>query len=124
MHWIIVVKWLLIIPPILLDDDYDTSMAKIEAFQNLIDCLPLVHQYLLMYIMDMLGLFANAEEKTRMSISSLAAVFAPVNSTRTYHDSFLLFFTNIGYHDRESFHIQMTSTDLVVTRNHKMYLNS
>ncbi|KAJ8663063.1 hypothetical protein O0I10_001240 [Lichtheimia ornata] len=59
------------------DDDYDTSMAKIEAFQNLIDCLPLVHQYLLMYIMDMLGLFANAEEKTRMSISSLAAVFAP-----------------------------------------------
>lgn len=59
------------------DDDYDTSNAKIEAFQNLIDCLPLVHQYLLMYIMDMLGLFANAEEKTRMSISSLAAVFAP-----------------------------------------------
>lgn len=67
--------------PITIEDEYDTSIAKIEAFQNLIDCLPLIHQYLLMYIMDMLGLFANAEEKTRMSISSLAAVFAPVNST-------------------------------------------
>ena len=65
------------------DDEYDTPNAKIEAFQNLIDCLPLVHQYLLMYIMDMLGLFASAEDKTRMSISSLAAVFAPVNSIYT-----------------------------------------
>lgn len=80
----------------MIDDDYDTSNAKIEAFQNLIDCLPLVHQYLLMYIMDMLGLFANAEEKTRMSISSLAAVFAPVNSIQ-YHDSFLLLTWTLGY---------------------------
>lgn len=32
-----------------------------------------------MYIMDMLGLFAMTSDVTRMDISSLAAVFAPVN---------------------------------------------
>ncbi|KAL1933597.1 hypothetical protein VTP01DRAFT_7687 [Rhizomucor pusillus] len=60
-----------------LHDEYPSVEAKIDAFQNLIECLPIFNQYLLMYIMDMLGLFAMTSDVTRMDISSLAAVFAP-----------------------------------------------
>lgn len=62
-----------------LDDDFPSLDAKIQAFQNLILSLPLVHQYLLLYIMDMLGLFSMTKDKTRMDVSALAAVFAPVS---------------------------------------------
>ncbi|KAI9310676.1 Rho GTPase activation protein [Dichotomocladium elegans] len=50
---------------------------KIEAFQELINCLPIPHQHLLLYIMDMLGLFAMTKDRTLMDISALAAVFVP-----------------------------------------------
>ncbi|KAI9260667.1 Rho GTPase activation protein [Phascolomyces articulosus] len=58
-------------------DEYPNIEAKIQAFQHLIDELPLVHQYLLLYIMDMLGLFSLTSDETRMDVSALAAVFAP-----------------------------------------------
>ncbi|KAI8149330.1 Rho GTPase activation protein [Fennellomyces sp. T-0311] len=60
-----------------MNEEYPSIDAKIDAFQNLIYKLPLVHQYLLLYLMDMLGLFAMTSEVTRMDISALAAVFAP-----------------------------------------------
>ncbi|KAG2222672.1 hypothetical protein INT45_013486 [Circinella minor] len=58
-------------------EEYPSTEAKINAFQQLIDELPLVHQYLLLYIMDMLGLFSMTSDETRMDVSALAAVFAP-----------------------------------------------
>ncbi|ORZ02355.1 Rho GTPase activation protein [Syncephalastrum racemosum] len=60
-----------------MQEEFPTIDAKIDAFQNLIECLPLVHQYLLLYIMDLLGLFAMTSDTTRMDIPALAAVFAP-----------------------------------------------
>ncbi|KAJ8659590.1 hypothetical protein O0I10_004568 [Lichtheimia ornata] len=60
-----------------MNDEFPSLDAKIQAFQNLILSLPLVHQYLLLYIMDMLGLFSMTKDKTRMDVSALAAVFAP-----------------------------------------------
>ncbi|KAI9314327.1 Rho GTPase activation protein [Dichotomocladium elegans] len=60
-----------------MSEEFPNLEAKIEAFQNLIECLPLVHQYLLMYIMDFLDLFSSTVEETRMDVSAIAAVFAP-----------------------------------------------
>ncbi|KAG0176829.1 hypothetical protein DFQ28_006809 [Apophysomyces sp. BC1034] len=60
-----------------MDEEFPSLDAKIDAFQNLIDCLPLAHQYLLLYLLDLLGLFALTNEVTRMDTASLASVFAP-----------------------------------------------
>ncbi|KAG2172592.1 hypothetical protein INT44_002607, partial [Umbelopsis vinacea] len=54
------------------DDD-----ALIEAFQRMIERLPLPNQFLLLYILDMLSLFALNCKSHRMDASNLAAVFAP-----------------------------------------------
>ncbi|KAG2184394.1 hypothetical protein INT43_000303 [Umbelopsis isabellina] len=56
----------------LTDDD-----ALIDAFQKLIERLPLPNQFLLLYILDMLSLFALHSKSHRMDASNLAAVFAP-----------------------------------------------
>ncbi|KAI8388233.1 Rho GTPase activation protein [Radiomyces spectabilis] len=57
--------------------EFETLEDKIAAFQSLIERLPLAHQYLLLYLLDMLGLFARTWESTRMDIACLASVFAP-----------------------------------------------
>lgn len=49
----------------------------IDAFQKLIERLPLPNQFLLLYILDMLSLFALHSKSHRMDASNLAAVFAP-----------------------------------------------
>ncbi|KAJ2955848.1 hypothetical protein NQZ79_g8228 [Umbelopsis isabellina] len=56
----------------LTDDD-----ALVDAFQKLIERLPLPNQFLLLYILDMLSLFALHSKSHRMDASNLAAVFAP-----------------------------------------------
>ncbi|OBZ88445.1 Rho-GTPase-activating protein 5 [Choanephora cucurbitarum] len=50
---------------------------KIEEIQSIIQCLPIAHQYLLLYLLDMLGMFAEAKEYTHMDADCLAAVFTP-----------------------------------------------
>ncbi|CAO3600889.1 unnamed protein product [Absidia cylindrospora] len=60
-----------------LETDFDSTDAKIQAFQNLINQIPLVNQFLLLYLLDLLSLFSMTKHLTRMDISSLASVFAP-----------------------------------------------
>ncbi|KAG2195998.1 hypothetical protein INT47_011503, partial [Mucor saturninus] len=56
----------------------DTNVEeKIEAFQALIEQLPILHQYLLLYLLDLLCLFSLYSENTRMDLSSLATAFSP-----------------------------------------------
>ncbi|CAO3655426.1 unnamed protein product [Mucor fragilis] len=62
----------------------DTALAefpnldqKIQAIQGVIECLPIAHQYLLLYLLDMLGMFVTVQEYTRMDTTCLASVFAP-----------------------------------------------
>ncbi|KAL7309697.1 GTPase activating protein (GAP) for Rho1p [Mucor circinelloides] len=57
--------------------EYPNLDQKIEAVQGVIECLPIAHQYLLLYLLDMLGMFVTAQEYTRMDITCLASVFAP-----------------------------------------------
>lgn len=58
--------------------EYEDLDLKIDAIQEIIQKLPKVHQYLLLYLLDMLSMFVNAQENTRMDASCLSAVFAPV----------------------------------------------
>lgn len=62
----------------IIDLDFPTLDSKINAFQKLIEKLPIVHQYLLLYILDLLYLFSLSFEHTRMDLSSLSTAFAPV----------------------------------------------
>ncbi|KAG2199657.1 hypothetical protein INT47_005182 [Mucor saturninus] len=50
---------------------------RIELFQKLIQSLEPAHQHLLLYLLDILNLFATAEAETKMDIPNLAAVFSP-----------------------------------------------
>lgn len=64
---------------IILVAEYANLDQKIQAIQGVIECLPIAHQYLLLYLLDLLSMFATAHEYTRMDIGCLAAVFAPVS---------------------------------------------
>ncbi|KAI8578349.1 hypothetical protein K450DRAFT_272959 [Umbelopsis ramanniana AG] len=59
------------------DQSLPNDDALIEAFQRMIERLPLPNQFLLLYILDMLSLFALNCKSHRMDASNLAAVFAP-----------------------------------------------
>lgn len=65
-----------------IETEFVSTDVKIQAFQNLIDQLPLVHQFLLLYLLDLLSLFALTSHFTRMDIPCLASVFAPVSEKR------------------------------------------
>ncbi|CAO3640532.1 unnamed protein product [Cunninghamella blakesleeana] len=54
-----------------------TSEEKIQAFQKLIDQIPLANQFLLLYLLDLLNLFSLTSHITRMDIPCLASLFAP-----------------------------------------------
>ncbi|KAI9301892.1 Rho GTPase activation protein, partial [Cunninghamella echinulata] len=60
-----------------LDHDFPTMDDKLDAFQVLIEKLPLPHQYLLLYLLDMLALFSTTSDSTKMSTQCLACVFVP-----------------------------------------------
>ncbi|RCI02019.1 hypothetical protein CU098_011979, partial [Rhizopus stolonifer] len=51
--------------------------VMIDAYQQLIDQLPHVNQYLLFYLSDLLSLFSRYDQNTKMDSSSLASVFTP-----------------------------------------------
>ncbi|CAO3635970.1 unnamed protein product [Cunninghamella echinulata] len=57
--------------------EFSTSEEKIQAFQTLIDRIPLPNQFLLLYLLDLLNLFSLTSHLTRMDIPSLASLFAP-----------------------------------------------
>ncbi|KAJ2959110.1 hypothetical protein NQZ79_g5364 [Umbelopsis isabellina] len=63
-----------------------TTNERITAFQTLIQKLPLPHQFLLLYLLDMLSLFAQHEEINLMGASNLAAVFTPGMLSHPSHD--------------------------------------
>jgi hypothetical protein len=65
------------------DQSLPDELALIEAFQKMIERLPLPNQFLLLYILDMLSLFALNSKSHRMDASNLAAVFAPVRKRFT-----------------------------------------
>ncbi|KAI8581861.1 hypothetical protein K450DRAFT_229609 [Umbelopsis ramanniana AG] len=56
---------------------YPNKEAQVRRFQGLIDRLPLPHQFLLLYLLDLLHLFASNSEFTRMDSANLASVFTP-----------------------------------------------
>ncbi|KAI9252931.1 Rho GTPase activation protein [Phascolomyces articulosus] len=59
------------------DKHYHSTEERIEAFQHLIQLLPLSHQHLLLYLLDMLSLFASNSAETKMDAANLAIVFSP-----------------------------------------------
>ncbi|PHZ16961.1 Rho GTPase activation protein [Rhizopus microsporus ATCC 52813] len=61
----------------IIDVEFPSIEVKIHAFQKLIEKLPVVHQYLLLYILDLLYLFSLYSDYTRMDITSLSTAFAP-----------------------------------------------
>ncbi|RCH79423.1 hypothetical protein CU097_001334, partial [Rhizopus azygosporus] len=61
----------------IIDVEFPSIEVKIHAFQKLIEKLPVVHQYLLLYILDLLHLFSLYSDYTRMDITSLSTAFAP-----------------------------------------------
>ncbi|ORX55544.1 Rho GTPase activation protein [Hesseltinella vesiculosa] len=50
---------------------------KVKAYQQLIEKLPQLHQYLLFYLLDLLYLFSSYSHITRMDTFNLASVFTP-----------------------------------------------
>lgn len=83
------------------DLDFPNLSSKIDGFQKLIEKLPTVHQYVLLYILDILYLFSLYYQHTRMDISSLATTFTPVGLI-------LFFFFSLISPHRLYFLIQMT----------------
>ncbi|KAI9484488.1 Rho GTPase activation protein [Zychaea mexicana] len=69
------------------DNSYDSIEERIDAFQILIGKLPLPHQQLLLYLLDMLNLFARHSEDNRMDASNLAAVFCPAVLSHPSHNT-------------------------------------
>ncbi|KAI8576167.1 hypothetical protein K450DRAFT_179688, partial [Umbelopsis ramanniana AG] len=68
------------------DKSNKSTQERISAFQTLIERLPLPHQFLLLYILDMLSIFASNDEVNLMSASNLAAVFTPGMLSHPSHD--------------------------------------
>ncbi|CAO3634862.1 unnamed protein product [Cunninghamella blakesleeana] len=50
---------------------------KVKEYQSLIEQLPPLHQCLLFYLLDLLYLFSQNRQVTKMDISNLASVFTP-----------------------------------------------
>ncbi|KAG2185994.1 hypothetical protein INT43_002432 [Umbelopsis isabellina] len=50
---------------------------KTMTYQGLLDQLPQDHQYLLLYLLDLLALFVDHKSATRMDASNLASIFTP-----------------------------------------------
>lgn len=51
--------------------------TAIKSYQELIDQLPIVNQYLLFYLLDLLALFVQYSKHTKMDSTALASVFTP-----------------------------------------------
>jgi hypothetical protein len=49
----------------------------INAYKRLIAALPRANQYLLLYVLDLLSVFARKADKNRMDAANLAVIFRP-----------------------------------------------
>ncbi|SAL99719.1 hypothetical protein [Absidia glauca] len=60
-----------------MDQPFSSVDQKVDAFQVLIEKLPLANQYLLLYLLDMLAIFVTTSQHTKMDSDCLSAVFVP-----------------------------------------------
>ncbi|KAI8092243.1 Rho GTPase activation protein [Gilbertella persicaria] len=60
-----------------ISSDTATEQEKVARFQSLIEQLPEHHQYLLFYLLDLLSLFSQNVQITKMDTFNLASVFTP-----------------------------------------------
>ncbi|KAI9717612.1 MAG: hypothetical protein M1812_004557 [Candelaria pacifica] len=60
--------------------------AAIKAYQQLITELPLLNRQLLLYILDLLAVFASKSDLNYMTSANLAAIFQPGMLTHPKHD--------------------------------------
>ncbi|KAL1968385.1 hypothetical protein VTN77DRAFT_1914 [Rasamsonia byssochlamydoides] len=65
------------------DFDYDKAVA---TYQQLIRELPPLNKQLLLYILDLLAVFASKSEKNRMTSANLSAIFQPGLLSHPSHD--------------------------------------
>lgn len=68
-----------------LDDDFDVDKA-IATYQQLITELPPLNRQLLLYILDLLAVFASKSDENRMNSQNLAAIFQPGMLSHPQHD--------------------------------------
>ena len=68
-----------------LDDNFDAGKA-IATYQQLITELPPLNRQLLLYILDLLAVFASKSDENRMNSQNLAAIFQPGMLTHPSHD--------------------------------------
>ncbi|KAH8147529.1 uncharacterized protein LAJ45_08356 [Morchella importuna] len=66
-------------------EDFD-ALAAIRAYQDLIGKLPALNRQLLLYILDLLAVFASKAEQNLMTASNLAAIFQPGLINHPTHD--------------------------------------
>ena len=67
------------------DGDWDAD-ATIRGYQNLITELPPLHRQLLLYILDLLAVFASKSDLNKMTTPNLAAIFQPGILSHPQHD--------------------------------------
>ena len=68
-----------------LEDDFDVN-AAIVTYQHLITELPPLNRQLLLYILDLLAVFASKSDENRMNSQNLAAIFQPGMLSHPQHD--------------------------------------
>ena len=66
-------------------DSFDVAKA-ITTYQNLITELPPLNRQLLLYILDLLAVFASKADENRMNSQNLAAIFQPGMLSHPDHD--------------------------------------
>ncbi|EMC99001.1 hypothetical protein BAUCODRAFT_65149, partial [Baudoinia panamericana UAMH 10762] len=65
--------------------DFDDKSA-IKAYQNLITELPPLNRQLLLYILDLLAVFASKSDLNKMTTANLSAIFQPGILSHPHHD--------------------------------------
>ena len=68
-----------------LEDGFDVAKA-IVVYQELITELPPLNRQLLLYILDLLAVFASKSDENRMNSQNLAAIFQPGMLSHPLHD--------------------------------------
>ena len=68
-----------------LEDNFDVGKA-ISTYQQLITELPPLNRQLLLYILDLLAVFASKSDENRMNSQNLAAIFQPGMLSHPSHD--------------------------------------
>jgi hypothetical protein len=68
-----------------LQDDFDVNKA-IATYQQLITELPPLNRQLLLYLLDLLAVFASKSDENRMTSANLAAIFQPGILSHPQHD--------------------------------------